>query len=75
MMPLPSSPIDAGASWQRLYVTGIRDAQCQSNVSRVDPTHGFVAAWDQDHMPVVYRSVRPLAGGTDGTGGRFRALL
>jgi len=47
---------DAGATWQRLDATGIRDAQCKSGLSFVDPTHGFMVAWDQDHMPVVYRS-------------------
>ena len=29
--------VDAGASWQRLNATGIRDAQCKSSVSFVDP--------------------------------------
>lgn len=48
--------VDAGASWQRLNATGISDARCKNSVSFVDPTHGFLVAWDQNHMPVLYSS-------------------
>src|SRR5258708_25224756 len=39
--------VDRGDTWQQ------HPLQRTSKVSFVDPTHGFVAVWDQDHMPVV----------------------
>jgi photosystem II stability/assembly factor-like uncharacterized protein len=47
---------DAGATWQKLGSTGIADAQCKHGLSFVDPTHGLLAAWDDSHAPVIYRT-------------------
>lgn len=48
--------VDEGANWLRLNATGIGDTRCKSSLSFVDPTHGFLVAWDPNHMPVIYRS-------------------
>ena len=47
---------DAGATWQRLDVDGIAAGRCKSGLSFVDPMHGFLAASDTQHPPVVYRT-------------------
>ncbi|HXD81986.1 MAG TPA: sialidase family protein [Candidatus Acidoferrum sp.] len=55
---------DGAASWQQVAVvdgvapstSGIADAQCKENLSFVDPTHGFLAAWDDNHQPTIYRT-------------------
>jgi photosystem II stability/assembly factor-like uncharacterized protein len=47
---------DAGTSWQQLSATGIDAAQCKNALSFVDARHGFIAAWDQNHPPVLYRT-------------------
>ncbi len=47
---------DAGATWQPLGASGIGDGQCKSGLSFVDPSHGFIAASDPSHEPIVYRT-------------------
>lgn len=47
---------DAGASWQNLGSSGMRDAQCKQGLSFVDSTHGFLAAWDPNARPTIYRT-------------------
>jgi len=55
---------DGAASWQQVAAvdgvapstSGIADAQCKENLSFVDPTHGFLAAWDDIHQPTIYRT-------------------
>jgi photosystem II stability/assembly factor-like uncharacterized protein len=48
--------IDGGATWQMLTFTGIEYSQCKEGLSFVDPTHGFFAAWDDNHRPTIYRT-------------------
>ena len=43
-------------SWQQQSTTGIGYGQCKSGLSFVDVTHGFLAAWDPNHAPVIYRT-------------------
>ena len=47
---------DAGAMWQLVNASGVAEAQCKRGLSFVDETHGFFAAWDQSHAPVIYRT-------------------
>jgi photosystem II stability/assembly factor-like uncharacterized protein len=47
---------DARAMWQLVSAIGVAEAQCKSSRSFVDQTHGFLAAWDQSHAPVIYRT-------------------
>jgi photosystem II stability/assembly factor-like uncharacterized protein len=47
---------NGGATWQMLGPTGIGSAQCKEGLSFVDPTHGFLAAWDANHRPTIYRT-------------------
>jgi len=51
-----SHTIDAGATWSSVALTGIAPAQCKSTVTFVDPTHGFITAFDPSSAPVVYRT-------------------
>jgi photosystem II stability/assembly factor-like uncharacterized protein len=48
--------VDAGATWQPLSASGIGDGQCKSGLSFVDASHGFIAASDVSHAPIVYRT-------------------
>jgi photosystem II stability/assembly factor-like uncharacterized protein len=47
---------DGGSTWQSLSTTGISDSQCKEGLSFVDSTHGFLAAWDDNHRPTIYRT-------------------
>ena len=47
---------DGGASWQELSAAGIGPAQCKSDLSFVDATHGFLSAADPNSPPVIYRT-------------------
>jgi photosystem II stability/assembly factor-like uncharacterized protein len=47
---------DAGATWQSLGASGIADNQCKIGLSFVDASHGFIAASDPNHAPIVYRT-------------------
>src|SRR5262249_28789786 len=47
---------DAGATWTKSPLSGIAAAQCKSNVSFVDPQHGFVVGHDPAHASVIYRT-------------------
>ena len=47
---------DGGATWQLLNTAGISTSQCKEGLSFVDPTHGFLAAWDDNHRPTIYRT-------------------
>jgi photosystem II stability/assembly factor-like uncharacterized protein len=55
---------DGAATWQQVAlvdgsgpsVNGIGLAQCKENLSFVDRTHGFLAAWDANHQPTIYRT-------------------
>lgn len=46
--------VDGGSTWQQLAARGLLDAQCKEGFSFTDATHGFIAAWDQNHRPVIY---------------------
>lgn len=55
---------DAGATWQKVASVdypqqagnGIGYSQCKEGLSFVDATHGFLAAWDPNHRPTIYRT-------------------
>jgi len=55
---------DGGASWQLVAAVsapgsgsaGIGYAQCKQGLSFLDPAHGFVDAWDDNHQPTIYRT-------------------
>ncbi len=55
---------DGGATWQKIASvdypqtsgSGIALSQCKQGLSFVDATHGFLAAWDPDHRPTIYRT-------------------
>jgi photosystem II stability/assembly factor-like uncharacterized protein len=52
---------DAGATWQlqaanTIAGSGVADAQCKELISFVDPGHGFLTAWDDNHRPTIYRT-------------------
>jgi photosystem II stability/assembly factor-like uncharacterized protein len=48
--------VDAGATWRPLGASGIGDARCKSELSFVDPTHGFLVGEDDNGPPVIYRT-------------------
>lgn len=53
---------DGGATWEKLppvvnvveSLPGISESQCKENLSFVDPTHGFLSAWDPNSRPSIY---------------------
>jgi photosystem II stability/assembly factor-like uncharacterized protein len=47
---------DGGSTWAPLGSTGIADVRCKQGLSFVDPRHGFLGAWDDNHTPVIYRT-------------------
>jgi photosystem II stability/assembly factor-like uncharacterized protein len=47
---------DAGTTWKSLGSKGIADFQCKAGLSFVDPSRGFLDAWDDNHAPVIYRT-------------------
>ena len=56
---------DGGANWsqvalvtwpQQAGVSGIGLGQCKEGLSFVDSKHGFLAAWDDNHRPTIYRT-------------------
>jgi photosystem II stability/assembly factor-like uncharacterized protein len=58
--------IDGAATWQMVALVdwaqphdtagGLGYAQCKEFISFVDATHGFLAAWDDNHSPTIYRT-------------------
>ena len=48
---------DGAATWQALATKGIPYAQCKTDISFVDATHGFISAWDDNHPPTIYRTI------------------
>jgi photosystem II stability/assembly factor-like uncharacterized protein len=47
---------DAGATWQRLAINGIAEAQCKAGLSFTDRLHGFIGAYDDNGRAVIYRT-------------------
>jgi len=50
---------DAGSTWTLVASVGpgaIGYRQCKEGLSFVDPAHGFLAAWDPNSRPTVYRT-------------------
>jgi photosystem II stability/assembly factor-like uncharacterized protein len=55
---------DGGATWRRVASVdesqqagnGIALSQCKEGLSFVDQTHGFLAGWDANHRPTIYRT-------------------
>jgi photosystem II stability/assembly factor-like uncharacterized protein len=47
---------DGGATWQNAGTAGISESQCKAGLSFVDANHGFLAAWDDNHQPIIYRT-------------------
>lgn len=58
---------DGGRTWSSFWsssagaapftVGGIGGTQCKEALSFVDAQHGFISAWDENHAPVIYRTV------------------
>jgi photosystem II stability/assembly factor-like uncharacterized protein len=48
---------DAGATYERLPVTGITDEGCKGRLSFVDAQRGFLVGSRTDTAPVIYRTV------------------
>jgi photosystem II stability/assembly factor-like uncharacterized protein len=48
---------DGARTWRRIAATGISENECKANISFADSTHGFMAAGDELHRPVVYRTL------------------
>ena len=46
--------VDGGSTWRQLAIHGIDERQCKQSVTFVDSTHGYIAAWDDNHAPAVY---------------------
>src|ERR1700674_235181 len=51
---------DGAATWRQVAFvpgsSGIGYAQCKEGLSFIDATHGFLAAWDDNHPPSIYRT-------------------
>jgi photosystem II stability/assembly factor-like uncharacterized protein len=55
---------DGGTTWSVIASvespqggpSGIGYAQCKQGISFTDPTHGFLASWDDNHPPTIYRT-------------------
>lgn len=55
---------DGAATWQQIASvtsppagsSGISDSQCKEGLSFIDAAHGFLAAWDDNHRPTIYRT-------------------
>jgi photosystem II stability/assembly factor-like uncharacterized protein len=51
---------DGGATWRQVVVvpgsSGIGYPQCKEGLSFIDATHGFLAAWDDNHPPSIYHT-------------------
>jgi photosystem II stability/assembly factor-like uncharacterized protein len=51
---------DGAATWRQVALvpgsSGIGDAQCKEGLAFIDETHGFLAAWDDNHAPSIYRT-------------------
>jgi photosystem II stability/assembly factor-like uncharacterized protein len=51
---------DGAATWRQVLSVpgsgGVAYAQCKQGLSFVDATHGYLAAWDDNHPPTVYRT-------------------
>jgi photosystem II stability/assembly factor-like uncharacterized protein len=48
--------VDAGTTWQQLAADGIAGTHCKNGIWFSDSKHGFLAAWDPNHRPTVYRT-------------------
>ena len=48
---------DAGTTWQLLPSAGLAADQCKDGLSFVDSNRGFLDGWDQQHAPVIYRTL------------------
>ena len=47
---------DAGSTWQPITPTGIEERKCKDALVFVDALRGFLAAWDPNSPPVLYRT-------------------
>jgi len=47
---------DAGATWQQLAPTGLGAGPCKATVRFADAQRGFIAAYDPNGSPLVYRT-------------------
>jgi photosystem II stability/assembly factor-like uncharacterized protein len=51
---------DGAATWRQVALvpgsSGIGYPQCKEGLSFIDETHGFLAAWDDNHLPSIYRT-------------------
>jgi photosystem II stability/assembly factor-like uncharacterized protein len=47
---------DAGLTWQSLGSSAFANTRCNLGLSFVDPSRGFLGAWDPNHAPVIYRT-------------------
>jgi hypothetical protein len=49
--------LDAGTNWQQLAPTGLGAGPCKATIRFADAQHGFIAAFDPNGSPLVYRTV------------------
>jgi photosystem II stability/assembly factor-like uncharacterized protein len=47
---------DAGATWQQLAATGLGAGPCKASMRFADAQRGFIAAYDPNGSPLVYRT-------------------
>lgn len=48
--------VDVASTWHLMTAQGIGGERCKSGLSFTDSKHGFLAAWDVDRSPVIYRT-------------------
>jgi photosystem II stability/assembly factor-like uncharacterized protein len=47
---------DGASTWHQLSSLGMSSERCKSGLSFTDSKHGFLAAWDLDRSPIIYRT-------------------
>jgi photosystem II stability/assembly factor-like uncharacterized protein len=48
---------DGAATWSQVGTKGLGYEYCKQGLSFVDAKHGFLAAWDPNHSPTIYRTI------------------
>jgi photosystem II stability/assembly factor-like uncharacterized protein len=48
---------NGAATWSQVGTKGLGYEYCKQGLSFVDATHGFLAAWDPNHSPTIYRTI------------------
>jgi photosystem II stability/assembly factor-like uncharacterized protein len=47
---------DVGGTWQQSTPSGVEERRCKEALAFVDASRGFLAAWDPNSPPVLYRT-------------------